>query len=55
MRVPLAGLLNRAEWIKFLALFFNKEREASVAFQAITNAYNAIKVGLQFVERGSSL
>ena len=31
--------LARAEWIKFFALFFNKEREAAAAFEDIEIAY----------------
>jgi iron complex transport system substrate-binding protein len=31
--------LGRAEWIKFLALFFNKEREADSVFNAIEKSY----------------
>lgn len=35
--------LGRAEWIKFMALFFNKEREADSVFQVIENRYKEIK------------
>jgi iron complex transport system substrate-binding protein len=31
--------LGRAEWIKFMALFFNKEREADSVFSAIEKSY----------------
>ena len=31
--------LGRAEWIKFMALFFNKEKEADSVFQAIESNY----------------
>lgn len=31
--------LGRAEWIKFVALFFNKEREADSVFNAIEKSY----------------
>jgi iron complex transport system substrate-binding protein len=31
--------LARAEWLEFFALFFNKEREAAEAFEAIESAY----------------
>jgi len=31
--------LGRAEWIKFMALFFNKEKEADSVFQFIENEY----------------
>ena len=36
------GALNRAEWIKFAALFFNKEAEANTLFNAISQNFNAI-------------
>jgi iron complex transport system substrate-binding protein len=35
--------LGRAEWIKFMALFFNKEREADSVFSIIENNYNQTK------------
>lgn len=35
------GVLNRAEWIKFVGLFFNREREASAIFDAIKAEYEA--------------
>lgn len=34
------GDLNRAEWVKFLGLFFNLEKYASNIFAAISTAYN---------------
>lgn len=34
--------LARAEWIKFLALFFNKEREANALFDRITARYQEL-------------
>mmetsp|Transcript_1782 Transcript_1782/g.5178 ORF Transcript_1782/g.5178 Transcript_1782/m.5178 type:complete len:532 (+) Transcript_1782:252-1847(+) len=37
------GTLNRAEWIKFMGLFFNKEKEASDYFDSVTAQYNALK------------
>jgi len=37
------GPLHRAEWIKFVSLFFNREVEANSIFQAIHADYNAIK------------
>jgi hypothetical protein len=37
------GALNRAEWIKFVSVFFNKEIEANAIFDKITERYNAIK------------
>ena len=33
--------LGRAEWIKFMAAFFNKEKEADSIFQMIANNYNS--------------
>jgi iron complex transport system substrate-binding protein len=35
--------LGRAEWIKFMALFFNKEREADSVFNAIEREYLATR------------
>ncbi len=35
--------LGRAEWIKFMALFFNKEARADSAFQLIEKKYNETK------------
>ncbi len=35
--------LGRAEWIKFIALFYNKEREANALFAAIAAEYNRLK------------
>lgn len=35
------GVLNRVEWLKFIGLFFNKEREASEAFDAIRTSYES--------------
>ena len=43
-----AGTLNRAEWVKFLGLFFNKETEASQYFETVERQYNRLKVGTQF-------
>lgn len=37
------GLLNRAEWTKFLALFFNREREASQQFAEEATNYQTLK------------
>lgn len=34
--------LARAEWIKFMALFFNKEREANQIFQQIAERYQRV-------------
>jgi len=35
--------LGRAEWIKFMAAFFNKEKEADSIFQVIEKQYNGTK------------
>jgi iron complex transport system substrate-binding protein len=35
--------LGRAEWIKFMALFFNKQREADSVFTTIEKEYLAVK------------
>ncbi|GHT36279.1 iron ABC transporter substrate-binding protein [Bacteroidia bacterium] len=35
-------LLKRAEWIKFVAAFYNKEREADSIFNVIEQHYNAV-------------
>ena len=43
------GVLNRAEWVKFVALFFNQERAASDIFAAIKAEYEATKVGSHHV------
>lgn len=37
------GVLNRAEWVKFVALFFNQERAASDIFAALKAEYEATK------------
>ena len=39
-----AGSLKRAEWVKFLATFFNKEGVANAYFAGVETAYNAVKV-----------
>ena len=38
-----SSLLGRAEWIKFIAAFYNKEAEADSIFTEIANRYNEIK------------
>jgi iron complex transport system substrate-binding protein len=35
--------LGKAEWIKFVSLFFNKEEEANKVFAKIESEYNALK------------
>lgn len=42
--LPPPGPLNRAEWIKFVSLFFNKEAEANALFDNITAEYERYKV-----------
>lgn len=42
---PPAGTLNRAEWVKFVGLFFNREADASAVFDGIKAEYEATKVG----------
>lgn len=37
------GALNRAEWIKFVGLFFNREKEASDVFEGVKGEYEATK------------
>jgi hypothetical protein len=37
------GILNRAEWLKFLGLFFNRERAASDTFNTIKAEYDRVK------------
>ncbi|KAI8474512.1 MAG: hypothetical protein J3K34DRAFT_518046 [Monoraphidium minutum] len=37
------GPLNRAEWVKFMAAFFNKEVDANDLFAKIKANYNAVK------------
>ena len=36
--------LGRAEWIKFMAVFFNKEKEADSVFRVIEKEYNETKI-----------
>jgi hypothetical protein len=44
--------MNRAEWVKFLSLFFNKEQEANAIFDGIKANYEQIKVGGRGVRAG---
>ncbi|KAI8471552.1 MAG: hypothetical protein J3K34DRAFT_231734 [Monoraphidium minutum] len=37
------GPLNRAEWVKFVAAFFNKEVDANAAFDSIKGTYNTLR------------
>lgn len=41
---PPAGLLQRAEWIKFLGAFFNLDSYASNLYTAIEDEFNKVKV-----------
>jgi hypothetical protein len=36
------GALNRAEWVKFVAVFFNKEVEANKLFSTISTDYQKL-------------
>ena len=40
-----AGLLNRVEWLKFLGLFFNREREATQLFNDKAAHFEELRVG----------
>jgi iron complex transport system substrate-binding protein len=42
--------LGQAEWIKFMAVFFNKEKEAKLIFDSIKSAYNSLKILTKNVE-----
>jgi iron complex transport system substrate-binding protein len=44
-------LLKRAEWIKFVAAFYNKEREADSIFNVIEQHYNAVSPKAKAVQR----
>jgi hypothetical protein len=48
-------LLNRAEWLKFAAAFFNKEPEANRVFEDIRSRFEAIVEKVASVEKGSAL
>merc|ERR1719498_2352393 len=37
------GILNRAEWLNYVAAFFNLETEAAEIFSKIKSDYNAMK------------
>ena len=41
-----AGPLNRAEWIKFLGLFFNLDAVATEAFDGINSSYYQTKASV---------
>ncbi len=41
--------LGRAEWIKFMALFFNREKKAALLFDNIARQYEAVKQGTKKV------
>lgn len=43
--------LGRAEWLKFTALFFNKEREADSIFNVIEGNYNRVKEAVRTVDK----
>ena len=50
-----SGLLNRAEWLKFAAAFFNKEPEANRVFEDIKSRFEAIVEMVTAVEKGTAL
>eukprot|EP01025_Chloroclados_australasicus_P030074 TRINITY_DN3011_c0_g3_i2.p1 TRINITY_DN3011_c0_g3~~TRINITY_DN3011_c0_g3_i2.p1 ORF type:complete len:497 (-),score=77.41 TRINITY_DN3011_c0_g3_i2:1431-2840(-) len=39
------GMINRLEWIKFLAVFFNLENKANKLFDVYSETYEQVKVG----------
>ena len=43
-------LLARAEWIKFIAVFFDKEKEADSIFNHVNKSYQSVKAKAQAVE-----
>merc|ERR1719401_1455881 len=46
------GILNRAEWVNFVAAFFNEELQAAQIFSTIESDYNAMKsLAIQLAER----
>ncbi len=47
--------LGRCEWIKFLALFFNKEKEAELAFSRIESRYRDLTALARGAERRPSV
>lgn len=47
--------LGRAEWIKFISLFFEKEVMADSIFSAIEKSYNEIKTGVTHIEKKPSI
>ena len=49
------GTLNRAEWVKFLGLFFNMEAAASTYFTGVEQQYNALKVQLGCASRAAQM
>ena len=44
------SLLARAEWLKFVAVLYNKEHLADSIFNAVSNRYNEIKLKAQAVK-----
>lgn len=43
--------LGRAEWVKFVGLFFNKEKEADSIFNEIKKSYNEVLSAVESVEK----
>lgn len=45
-----SSLLARAEWIKFIAVFFDKEKEADSIFNVVNESYQSVKAKAQAVK-----
>ncbi|CAE7757962.1 unnamed protein product [Symbiodinium sp. CCMP2456] len=43
IRFDFGGLISQAEWIKFMALFYNEEAQAEHIFEQVKADYNALK------------
>ena len=41
--------LGRAEWIKFISVFFNREKEANAYFEKIKNEYQSLEKSVHFL------
>ena len=48
------GILHRAEWIRFAALFFNEEAAAGTIFSQIEDDYNALMAEAKELQKTSS-
>ena len=49
------GVLNRAEWVKFLGIFFNKDKYASTVFDGIKTEYNSVKAAALKAAEGAKV